>query len=73
MAELKNCPFCGYDADLRIYYKEGQAHHNQLYCYSEPKGKEYIIKCRKCNASMKCSTEARAIKAWNRRVNDDFD
>lgn len=60
MAELKPCPFCG-----------GKA----KYIYSMPYN---AVKCTKCNAWGKTISDsyeqqdgrAKAIKAWNRRVND---
>lgn len=70
MTELKPCPFCGYNADLRIYYKDGQTQHYNGVSFGKIK-KEYVIRCRKCNARMQCSTEKRTIEAWNRRADDE--
>ena len=53
--KLKPCPFCGGEAAVS---------------YSIVK--KYFITCLKCYASTKLKdTEGLAIKAWNRRVNDE--
>ena len=56
MDELKPCPFCGGDVpELRGDKEFG-----------------WFIACFKCNIIVDdCKTEAEAIKAWNRRANDE--
>ena len=66
MNELKHCPFCGYAADGRDVY--GERDKQRGYFAPPPKKIAYTIKCRKCNATMRCATKSAAINAWNRRV-----
>lgn len=66
MNELKPCPFCGYNADGRDVY--GERERNPF--APPPKRVAYIIKCKKCNATMRYATRKTAIDAWNRRVTD---
>ena len=62
MQELKPCPFCGEQAQIRIKTD------SELNDY-------YYIKCENnlCYAkSGYCKKEEWAIKRWNRRTNDDL-
>ena len=54
MTELKNCPFCGSEADGPNETDFGD---------------EYWIQCTnsECRVTMEMETEAQAIKAWNTR------
>lgn len=55
--ELLSCPFCGGEAELVHPLSMG-------YAYDR-----YFVTCKECRAtSMRYSTEADAIAAWNRRV-----
>lgn len=62
MAKLKPCPFCGYDMSL-IYS-------DPLWDGCPPCYVSYKIVCANCSATIKRSTEEKAIEAWNRRAND---
>lgn len=68
MDNLKQCPFCGCEANIRkISVPDGQVH----YC-------DWIIKCNKCPAEMRIAsdgyygrkyyTEDEAILMWNKRI-----
>lgn len=55
MQELKNCPFCGAEAEIC----ESLGH----------VGKEYVAECTECDALIPfCVSDAEAIAAWNRRA-----
>lgn len=74
MEELKNCPFCGEKAELKaanircnftIWCQCSCGARTERYCpdtNNENKTMENIDACK-----------SRAIKAWNRRVNDETD
>ena len=58
MAELKPCPFCGGEADIRL--------DSELQIY-------FVIVCTKCPTNvgrMWYSKKKDAIEAWNRRAGD---
>ncbi len=66
MNELKPCPFCGGDAELR---------HTDI---TSEYGRTSYVTCTKClikgtmiNISFKYSSDERAIEAWNRRATKD--
>lgn len=55
--ELKPCPFCGGEANLYKYAKNGK----------------FLVRCEYCGVeTIYFGTEEIAIKAWNRRVNDEI-
>ena len=60
MDELKPCPFCGGEPTISAYYNTST--------------EWYLCSCSKCHISQ-TGSEYRflfeAIKAWNRRTNDD--
>lgn len=61
MGTLKSCPFCNGEA---IILKADQYHRFP---------DTYYISCRDCTAGIgPLDTEAKAIEAWNRRVDDHF-
>ena len=76
MNELKPCPFCGNEVNIEkipLWYGNGRGYSG---CY------EFKIKCDNCGCTVhqpktdsvyRSEEKARenAIKAWNRRVNDD--
>ena len=76
MEELKRCPFCGSEVELEkipLWYGNGRGYKD---CY------KFEIRCKKCgcrvdqpeNDSVYRSEEKaknNAIKAWNRRANDE--
>lgn len=55
---LKPCPFCGGEAEL-----VGNGYFFDVSCKN--------IKCRGCTSCLDSKTEAEAIEAWNRRVNNE--
>lgn len=64
MAELRTCPFCGYEAEISNGRFDG-------------KDTSYVM-CKKCGAtgefffvSPKYASNERAIEAWNRRAGED--
>ena len=68
MAELKPCPFCGGEAELKKYM-----------CSLGNDG-YYVVECKICGAKGKAirntsfiseNDEKRAIEAWNRRADND--
>lgn len=69
MKDLKPCPFCGRNAGLSEFYHEER--HSYPY-YAE-------VICMRCQARVgstgfsqtKEEAAEKAIKAWNRRVDDD--
>lgn len=56
MDELKPCPFCGSDEDIRVVSEYSEAFY--VYC----------LTCTSCGPSGATSQEA--IEAWNRRTGD---
>ena len=63
--DLKPCPFCGGNAELR--HTEGNSEY----------GKTAFVACLRCGAnsrmvslSFKYSADEKAIEAWNRRASD---
>lgn len=68
MKELKPCPFCGSKGEMRCDKKPDM---NGYFVYS------YVVDCSRfdCPASYMIGndfdTEAEAIEAWNRRINDE--
>ncbi len=55
MTELKPCPFCGNDAVLYEEYEGG-----------------WVIECKVCFVKIwRKNSKKAAIKAWNRRANND--
>lgn len=62
MTELKPCPFCGGEAEIK---------HVDWF---EPGNYAYGAKCEKCGAESRIGdTEAEAIAAWNTRAAIEFD
>lgn len=62
MIELKPCPFCGCEAEL--------------YCDREMGGSQYRIRCTGCPADVGRFWFWRkkdAVRAWNRRTEDETD
>lgn len=60
MTELKPCPFCGGEAKMIKFQKVGSET-----C-------EYVMQCWGCHAKTRvCKTDEEAIRAWNRRWNDE--
>ncbi len=57
---LKLCPFCGSQAEIQEVY------HSML-------SNEYFVKCKRCRAESGRYYKGTysAVKAWNRRVNDE--
>ena len=56
--KLKPCPFCGSEANLYECKWLGVT--------------SYGVECTKCKGLVdRCSTKKEAIKAWNRRANDE--
>lgn len=64
MAELKHCPFCG-----------GKAYISQEDCYGYDDN-DYMVFCDNCGLqfgfTMQYDTEAEAIEAWNRRIDNEI-
>lgn len=61
--KLKPCPFCGGKAEIRTMIYAG----NALYYVRCPRINCFIH----CFTKKKYETEAEAVEAWNRRVNDE--
>ena len=58
MEELKPCPFCGGEAEIRRWHVFGRKCH-------------VTVQCKKCKAnSGDWHNKKRAIDGWNRRTND---
>ena len=59
MEELKKCPFCGGEVEIKDFYLKGVA--NKLH---------YFCRCKSCGAreanKVGYRTEKRAIKGWNK-------
>ena len=69
MSELKNCPFCGGEAEVRVHH---MYEHGKLYSPETAK-KEYYVQCLGCATqcgAIEHETEAEAVAAWNRRADD---
>ena len=62
MDKLKLCPFCGATARLKFGYQHTQAYVECEVC----EARSMII-----NQSVKYCAIDEAVKAWNRRANDD--
>ena len=62
MVELKPCPFCGATARLKFGYQNTQAYVECEVC----EARSGII-----NQSVKYCATDEAVKAWNRRANND--
>ena len=62
MAELKPCPFCGGEARL---IEESISMWSRI-------PHDFAVVCKNCHASIRqyFRTEAEAIEAWNRRVDN---
>lgn len=71
MSELKPCPFCGGEAEVKShYYESDDLTLWQVRC----KARWYdVVEKRECYAAdsfVSFRTETEAIEAWNRRAND---
>lgn len=72
MAELKPCPFCGGEAQIRYTGKGSgsKGYTSNIYMRSEPG----FVRCLKCNTTTGIRTKVcRAIEAWNRRADNATD
>lgn len=62
---LKRCPLCGHDAGINSLRSKG---------FLRKKNKYWFVMCNVCRASTGLqNTEQQAIKAWNRRADDEAD
>ena len=72
MSDLKPCPFCGGEAEIRTTYRELETHDVPIYSY---------VRCTKCFAQTyefpykntdRTGTKPvdSAIEAWNRRIGE---
>ena len=60
MTELKKCPFCGGEAEIRITEWDNSSKTH------------YSVMCQKCESETTLyKTEAEAIAAWNKRAKDE--
>ena len=62
MAELKPCPFCGYEAEKPFYYDPFDGYQGNW--------GSYRVRCENCSAQITMRTKEKAIEAWNRRAED---
>lgn len=68
MAELKPCPFCGWEAEERYIRRKLRY---RLFHFPDITHFVYI-KCKFCGATTSVrETRENAIEEWNRRVDDD--
>lgn len=67
MSELKPCPFCGSDAELRSYIDNGGKKSWNVRCKNM-----CVVTCGHRNEKgvWRPTLRKEAIKAWNRRVDD---
>lgn len=67
MSELKQCPFCGGNAEKR-YIKRKKLFASMRFPYNT----HYVyIQCQLCRATSRvCVTVENAIESWNSRVNN---
>lgn len=66
MDKLKPCPFCGGEAFIFVI----PPHKHRIVPLPDYAG-EAFVECTKCTCAMSADTKEEAIKAWNRRTNDD--
>ena len=68
MVELKRCPFCGGEA-TPLYCENGNKYTSNVLYLS----KRGTIKCKKCEITLPriYAKVSNAIKAWNRRVENN--
>ena len=68
-ADLLACPFCGTEAAKDEYSFEGvRIAVYECESYGFPVGKQFVIRCAGCMATISRGSEDFAVEAWNRRA-----